>query len=347
MITLTLVSCIPGHWTMNETHTAARPARRRVRSLSSTTPNKKRQIDTRVPVVSDFYRDCALVVLPEDCRLYCLKFLTREELHGSYALVSKRCRDDSRNPIFSQTKTAHISCGDTCSVTGVLELMMQCHNRGIFETPRTRLKLSGHQKLDKITMGNMKIKNLIHFGRYNLGNVKSLDLSFEESTFANERIVQNCIPKIMSMMLPKLTEVDMSYMRVRHTAAADFCSRHRKSLQIFHWNGASGGFSFSGQDLRHCKNLRELYLDNACMYSPENSYTKESMLKHCNSNLQRVSIKNVSYKLFCQRTARNMPEEKLMHFVRATKNLKWFRSDLSPENVAILKEERPEICFTT
>jgi hypothetical protein len=35
----------------------------------------------------------------------------------------------------------------------------------------------------------------------------------------------------------------------------------------------------------------------------------------------------------------------LMRFVRSAKNLKWFRSDLTDENVAILKKERPDIVF--
>lgn len=35
----------------------------------------------------------------------------------------------------------------------------------------------------------------------------------------------------------------------------------------------------------------------------------------------------------------------LMRFVRSAGNLKWFRSDLTDENVAILKKERPEIVF--
>ena len=36
-----------------------------------------------------------------------------------------------------------------------------------------------------------------------------------------------------------------------------------------------------------------------------------------------------------------------MNFVRHAPKLKWFQSDLSLENVAILKQERPEIVFVT
>jgi hypothetical protein len=32
-------------------------------------------------------------------------------------------------------------------------------------------------------------------------------------------------------------------------------------------------------------------------------------------------------------------------FVRCTPTLRWFRSDLTPENVVLLQAERPEITF--
>jgi hypothetical protein len=35
----------------------------------------------------------------------------------------------------------------------------------------------------------------------------------------------------------------------------------------------------------------------------------------------------------------------LIRFVRNAPNLRWFRSDLTPENVAMLKAERPDVTF--
>jgi hypothetical protein len=35
----------------------------------------------------------------------------------------------------------------------------------------------------------------------------------------------------------------------------------------------------------------------------------------------------------------------VLSFVRAASRLQWFRSDLTPENIVILKQERPEITF--
>lgn len=59
-----------------------------------------------------------------------------------------------------------------------------------------------------------------------------------------------------------------------------------------------------------------------------------------NPMLARVSMKNVtddSYK--------PVPQRVLMKFVRNVPSLTYFRSDLTPENIAILQSERPEMVF--
>jgi hypothetical protein len=42
-----------------------------------------------------------------------------------------------------------------------------------------------------------------------------------------------------------------------------------------------------------------------------------------------------------------IPQEKLVRFVRRAPNLRWFRSDLTPENAAMLERERPDVTLVT
>jgi hypothetical protein len=64
-------------------------------------------------------------------------------------------------------------------------------------------------------------------------------------------------------------------------------------------------------------------------------------------NLERVILKHADYlEVFNHRSRwKELPQEALIKFVRHTSKLRWFCSDLTQENIAILKEERPEVEF--
>ena len=42
-----------------------------------------------------------------------------------------------------------------------------------------------------------------------------------------------------------------------------------------------------------------------------------------------------------------VPQSILMDFVRMNKKLRWIKCDLTPENVAVMKAERPEVTFVS
>lgn len=74
----------------------------------------------------------------------------------------------------------------------------------------------------------------------------------------------------------------------------------------------------------------------------------------CNKKgLECVSIKNATWRdsddtrRFRRGGSGVLPQEVLIKFVRKTPSLRWFRSDLTAANVAMLKEERPEITFVS
>ena len=78
-----------------------------------------------------------------------------------------------------------------------------------------------------------------------------------------------------------------------------------------------------------------------------NKYAGIFLFHKCSSNkLERVSIRNAKVNLngFPTMQAVPVPQNALIKFIRnAPSTLKSFRSDLSPENMTMLRSERPEI----
>ena len=93
--------------------------------------------------------------------------------------------------------------------------------------------------------------------------------------------------------------------------------------------------SYDGADMSSATNLKEIYMDGAQFYDDdlpyarafENDDTPDIFLFHqCSSTvLERISIRN----------ARNITQKMLIKFIRkAPTSLRWFRSDLTPANMA-------------
>ena len=70
----------------------------------------------------------------------------------------------------------------------------------------------------------------------------------------------------------------------------------------------------------------------------DNEYHRATFLFcHCSKALERVSIQNMK----CDDEV--VPQDVLIKFVRNVPTLRWFRSDLTIENMNMLNLERPEI----
>ena len=106
--------------------------------------------------------------------------------------------------------------------------------------------------------------------------------------------------------------------------------------------------SYDGADMSSATNLKEIYMDGAQFYDllyPFQAWVFENddipdffhkfLFYRCSSKvLERISIRN----------ARNVTQKMLIKFIRkAPTSLRWFRSDLTPANMAMLRLERPEI----
>jgi hypothetical protein len=100
----------------------------------------------------------------------------------------------------------------------------------------------------------------------------------------------------------------------------------------------------------YCQALSQLELEPWFDFASENHGGADWVLLQEYPNLERVTLKHAEYYVLSMLDPggfswKILPQEALMKFVRHTPKLRWFCSDLTPENIAILKEERPEVDF--
>ena len=66
---------------------------------------------------------------------------------------------------------------------------------------------------------------------------------------------------------------------------------------------------------------------------------RDTFIFHCSKALERVSIRNLIWgSMYCR-------QKILIKFVRNVPTLRWFRSNLTEENMNMLRLERPDIEF--
>jgi hypothetical protein len=298
--------------------------------------------------------------LPADLRIRILQYLEGDEL-GNFAMVSRQCWEDSRDPILPRGRTALIRCGrdggfmpswnpySVVTFLGVLMHIQRACARDRFNNRFTSVKLVGHGGLDKVT--NRDAKPVLR--GVSLEHVTSLDLSLPHNAKKKDRKVSACIPRLLCQIMPNLKEVDFSYCDMAQSALSDVAKHCPLLEKITCHDGISTTFA-DGQDLRVCKNLKEIYMDSTCWYSCQREYSE--VLFHrpdldvcifwrCLENLERVSIKDAIYFSFGERPQQPYTQTGLMKFVRLAPKLRWFRSDLTAGNIALLKAEKPHIMF--
>ena len=90
--------------------------------------------------------------------------------------------------------------------------------------------------------------------------------------------------------------------------------------------------------------MKELCLDGFLFRSYEPS---RYLFELCPS-IERLSIKDCAYDEYdVEEAEAELPQEDLIKMVRNHPSLRWLRSDLSAENVAMLQQECPEMTFVS
>jgi hypothetical protein len=148
--------------------------------------------------------------------------------------------------------------------------------------------------------------------------------------------------------------MDLSHLNAKNRCR--LCFWHCPNVVRIRWQGSKGTFlngNFRGDDSCH---PTELHLDDSVfcgdgggaaevLRNYESNESPAYMLRFC-YRLERVSIKNSSWTFF-NREVHPVSQAMLIKMVRNHPALRWLRSDLTEENVAMLQKERPDITFVT
>ena len=200
-------------------------------------------------------------------------------------------------------------------------------------------------------------------GAFELNGIVTLDMSSPTATeYSLGRISARRLGFALSMLFPNLREMNLS----NQILSEEFLRKMSKTcvdLEIITWNNMTGASTvhIDGTELRHANNLTEIWMDNAefqatsrhdfflhqySLSDMENTAHAGIFLLHqCSNKLERVSIRHATY-VYQTRPRKTLPvpQNALIKFIRnAPSTLKSFRSDLTPENMTMLRSERPEI----
>eukprot|EP00533_Pseudo-nitzschia_delicatissima_P000022 CAMPEP_0116106858 /NCGR_PEP_ID=MMETSP0327-20121206/15883_1 /TAXON_ID=44447 /ORGANISM="Pseudo-nitzschia delicatissima, Strain B596" /LENGTH=440 /DNA_ID=CAMNT_0003599545 /DNA_START=108 /DNA_END=1430 /DNA_ORIENTATION=+ len=215
----------------------------------------------------------------------------------------------------------------------------------------------------------------------------------------------------LSLLVPNLREIDMSYLPLTSLGVA-WIAENNPKLERIRWNRSLiWPINHHAYDiLRACRNLKELYIDDArLLFGPGRTRRRRRLRRrqrreqqledpdplgdnngfrrnniglneeHNNNNnnnnnnaannaannedsealwasltenvqsLEKVSCRRARWynqnSKFITIGETEEGQASLMRFVRSAGNLKWFRSDLTDDNIAIMAKERPDVVF--
>ena len=313
----------------------------------------KNEEDHRQQVAGELSVECPLMSLPAHIRVDILNYLgeTQHELL-TMTLISKQVYKDCKQPgiewkIMSsvEIKPRPLQGGSTFAL--MQQLRNHYHIMGNDNTRRfDHMKVIDAYKFD--------LTELIDIPNYfKMGSILSLNMSTPFSMAEREDL---SIVSALSKILPNLREINLSNV-CTGTDVLSTVSRRCPYLEKVTWNNSYNDkfVRLNGWSMRTATNLKVIMMDDSEFYGYDDqdpdAWEEEEMLLsdldnhrnkflfyHCSTALERVSIRNASFNS-------EFPQNLLIKFVRNVPTLRWFRSDLTEENMIMLRLERPDIEF--
>jgi hypothetical protein len=296
----------------------------------------------------------------DGCRIKIFSFLTWQDL-AEAAQVSKTFREGCRHPSLTQNADRQMVLtvrGECSAFYRSLSAMVDSNRFATY----TKLKVVVRAARLEPTPDADAVR--IRGGR-TLPHVTSLELSFDPSGDTPELMrhrkqrpgTEGHLWKTAAEYLPHLAHIAVSHSEVaylgpkvvscmcpdldsltwRNQVASTFLTGHDQDVSRLRCVDMDGsafgqvGFCSTG------RGITSLFEedDDVCIF---HRYVGE---------LERVSLRNVTYYVYDRRNAKAIPQHGLIKFVRRAANLRWLRSDLTPDNVAMLQAERPHVTFVS
>lgn len=296
--------------------------------------NKRRRTkgEQAAPVIA-----ASLGNLNSDCKVHILSYLPAEDMN-SFAMCGQDCRRVRANESLDQTRTGTIIWTENTTFDSFCNIMRESAH--IFAGNRTRLKIVGIEHFFWI------FSTLENYNAPHLQEVRSLDCSFSKGRSLGVFSVS-----ALSGIFPNLQEIDLS----NTTSAYAFGRPFLPSVTKITWTD-SRSLWLCGSDFRGVANLTHLVLDTSTFRALGKNLSVANFCNHPSSfmfmkcsRLERVSLKGATMKHSGKEEDEPIPlfQELLINMVRRHPSFSWLRSDLTAENIAMLKQERPEIAFVS
>lgn len=291
----------------------------------------------------------SLLNLNNDCLLLILSNLHYGDLN-SLAMTCRRLQELRNHESLDQTREGTIVISEGCDVMQLWDAIEDNRWNDNFQDNQRILNIVGAERLPRefspAASERFEMRDTTTPAPFFLTGVEKViisDCSLTSGTAIN--FICRALPNLRDLSINNLP----GYWRNR--VSLQFTQHIRPfGLSTLRWQGANqwiNGFYFQ------CwPNLVELDLDNSrfefCndtfepIWSSERYDTSKYLLNHCRS-LQRVSIKNATTRNGPREDFRPLPQAFMIKMVRHHPTLRWLRSDLTAENIAMLRQERPEV----
>ena len=198
---------------------------------------------------------------------------------------------------------------------------------------------------------------------FRMEGIRSLNMSLPQSTATTTTTTtmaptnDSRLPRALLCIMPNLLEIDFSNTSMGANILRNFKAGSCPRLEKVTWNNIDriSKFKMTGFHMGYITNLIEIRMDNSnfiyydFVMSYLDSHPETFLFHRCGSKvLERVSIQNAKYYpnyYNIDDQPKVIPQNALIKFVRnaAPSTLKWFRSDLTQENIDMLHNERPDI----
>lgn len=296
-----------------------------------------------------------------DCVVCILSFLTVEEMNDA-TLINGLFNEARNDPSLNQTRTATLVIKSKFLYLHETIASKGWARRFFGENSnKTHLRIIGIDNIKglcDVSMAELRSQSV----DVQLQSITSLDVSISPRTHDGEIEGVLCI-------LPNLRELDMTNVR-QHPYVLQRLVRKFPQLTCIKWSGNHmiNTHIMGRRDLNprltslNPVSLTELSVDGTAFFGYYNhafsdvqSMFDEDMSNHISylfnglPRLERISMMNATWSVDeDSKYRRPISQEMLIKLVRHHPTLRWLRSDLTDEKIAMLKAERPEVtCVNT
>lgn len=324
---------------------------RNTRTASNSPPAKRRRRNgrsrpaaTRTPP-----RSFLLLDVPVDCRLLTASYLDAMDL-SSLKQVNRRMHDDLTHVqgeiLLRSQRTWILDCQDSIeSLLKKLLALLTNSKKPAFQHIRGLYIRLIHPKQIK-TMLLDPIKEFI--ANKELTQITSLHMEIV-GTPTKFQAKTNMI-KAMCLVLPRLHNLNLHNIPIGRSMLDDLSFRFRSLRRIrlychqVYTKGPKYGFWRSLKELAIADHSLFFKNPKSILEEEEEDDEHYDIFKYCRKRLEKISIKHVRVLYGCKQYG-PLSQTALVKLVRSTPQLRWFRSDLTPQNIQMLQQERPEITF--